>query len=59
MTYIRDEANEKYPTVTAAGTDHKAWAKRIVYRDEKDDKTLSHIQVKFAREALGLGEKKK
>jgi hypothetical protein len=32
--------------------DHKAWAKRILEREKRNDKTLTLIQVKFAREAM-------
>lgn len=48
------EANAKYPTVTAAGRDDKAWAKRILYRQEHGDKELSSIQLRFAREAMDI-----
>lgn len=34
------------------GTDHKAWAKRILWREARGDKTLLAIQVRFAREAM-------
>ena len=33
-------------------TDHKLWAKKIIEREKQGDKTLSALQVKFAREAL-------
>jgi hypothetical protein len=33
-------------------TDHKLWAKRIIEREKKGDKTLTLIQKKFAHEAL-------
>jgi hypothetical protein len=33
-------------------TDHKLWAKRIVERDKRGDKTLTVLQVRFAKEAL-------
>jgi len=32
--------------------DHKLWAKRIMERDKAGDKTLSALQVRFARDAL-------
>jgi hypothetical protein len=35
-------------------TDHKLWAKRILAREKKGDKTLSALQVRFAREALNV-----
>ena len=33
-------------------TDHRLWAKRIMERHKKGDKTLSNIQINFAKEAL-------
>lgn len=48
------EANAKYPTKTTAGVDHKAWAKRFVYRAERGDKSLLAVQVLFAYQALDL-----
>lgn len=32
--------------------DHKLWAKRIMERHRAGDKTLTHIQISFAKEAL-------
>ncbi len=34
--------------------DSKAWAKRILEREERGDKTLLSIQVKFAKMALDI-----
>lgn len=34
--------------------DHKRWARKIMDRERKGDKSLSHIQVLFAKEALGI-----
>lgn len=48
------EASERYPFRVEHGNDHKAWAKRIMYREEHGDKTLLPIQVTFARQALGV-----
>lgn len=33
-------------------TNHKAWAQKIIEREKQGDKTLSALQVRFAREAL-------
>lgn len=33
-------------------TDHKLWAKRIIEREKRGDKTLTMIQKNFAREAM-------
>ena len=53
----REKAGEMLAEIGAAGvlkskTDHKLWAKKIIERDKQGDKTLSALQVKFAREAL-------
>jgi hypothetical protein len=53
------EAAARFPAVTTAGRDYKAWAKRILYRDEKGDKTLLSIQVKFAKQAMERGPEEK
>lgn len=49
---LEAEAASRYPLNTTAGRDHKAWAKRILYREERGDKDLLIIQVKFAKEAM-------
>ena len=33
--------------------DHRLWAKRILAREKKGDRTLSALQIRFAREAIG------
>lgn len=53
---LEGEANAKYPTNTTHGRDYKAWAKRIIYREERGDKELLAIQVKFAKMALDIKE---
>lgn len=56
-TTARLEAEAKYPKHLANGEkDHQAWAKQIVYRYERGDKTLGNAQIKAAREALNLNE---
>lgn len=55
MTYqIRAEAEAKYPVNTSQGRDFKAWAKRIVYRHEKGDKTLMTCHIHCAFIALDI-----
>lgn len=51
---IQAEAAAKYPNITAHGCDHKAWAKRFVYRFQRGDKTLLDVQIKFAHQALEI-----
>lgn len=46
------EAAAQFPYLTTAGHDHLAWAKRILLREERGDKTVTPIQIRFAREAL-------
>lgn len=49
----REAASSKYPRFFANGVvDHKAWAKRIIEREKLGDKTLTQVQVAFAKEAL-------
>jgi hypothetical protein len=50
------EAAARYPMHTTAGRDHKAWAKRFIYREERGDKTLLSIQIKFAKMAMEIKE---
>lgn len=38
------------------GADHLAWCKRIMWRLEQGDKTLSMIQIQFAKMALNVQE---
>jgi hypothetical protein len=52
---LEEQAAALFPVVTATGRDYRAWAKRIVWRDEQGDKDLLTIQVKFAREAMSRG----
>jgi len=49
---IQLEAAARFPVRTVNGRDDKAWAKRILHREERGDKDLLSIQVRFAREAL-------
>jgi hypothetical protein len=50
--HLEEQAAALFPIVTATGRDYKAWAKRIVWREEQGDKDLMTIQIKFAREAM-------
>jgi hypothetical protein len=55
MSYaIRAEAEARHPVVSSQGRDPRAWAKRIIYRAERNDKSLLHVQIQFAYEAMGL-----
>lgn len=51
---LRVEAEARYPSSTSAGMDHKAWAKRFIYRAERRDRDLLYIQIQFAYQAMGL-----
>jgi hypothetical protein len=52
---LQHEAAAKFPYNTPVGYDYKAWAKRILWRQEQGDKELIPIQVKFAQEAINRG----
>lgn len=56
-----EEAAKRLGELNASGVfkpqnDEKRWAKRILERDKRGDKTLLPIQVKFAREAREVKE---
>lgn len=53
-SYIQDEAAGAHPLHSTKGTDHKAWAKRILYREQRKDPSITALQVNFAREALDI-----
>lgn len=55
---LRSEAEAQYPYRTTTGFDHKCWAKRIIYRDDRGDKELTSLQVKWAREAMEMPAEK-
>ena len=55
-TTLRLEAESRFPYLLTSGRDHKAWAKRILYRESRGDKTLSALQVSFAKTAMGVVE---
>lgn len=50
------EAAAKFPLHTSYGTDYKAWAKRILHRMERGDKSLLAVQIQFAKMALNIKE---
>lgn len=54
MTDFITMARAAHPTNTAMGRDYKAWAKQIMFREERGDKNLLAVQVTFARIALGI-----
>ena len=51
MSALESQAAALFPF---QGADHKAWAKRIMWRHDRGDKTLSMIQLQFARTALEI-----
>lgn len=55
---LRSEAEARFPYLLAnEQRDHKAWAKRIMYREERGDKDLMAIQVQFAKQAMNVEDK--
>lgn len=57
-SYSEQDAATAHPFSNSNGYDHKAWAKRIMHREERRDPDLTSIQVKFARMALDLPDPK-
>lgn len=57
--YIREEAVLAYPYLTPTGHDYMAWAKRIMFREQRKDATLLPIQVQLAKHALGIKDPEK
>lgn len=53
MKRLKDETFVKPGSSLADG---KSWARKILERHKAGDKTLSLIQIRFAREALDIGE---
>lgn len=56
MSDYRSEAEAAFPLRSTTALDHMAWAKRIVYREERGDTNLMPVQVQFAKMALGMIE---
>lgn len=57
MSDYRSAAEAQFPYLIGENQrDHMAWAKRIIYREERKDLLLLPIQVQFAKMALGLIE---
>lgn len=54
MSDYRSEAAARYPFNGSSGFDHKAWARRIIYREERKCSHLMPIQVTDAKMALDL-----
>lgn len=50
----RSAAEARFPLLTVNGRDERAWAKRIMYREQLKDRTLMPIQVQFAKIALNV-----
>lgn len=50
---LEAQARELFPY---QGSDHLAWCKRIMWRLERGDKTLSMIQIQFAKTALNVDQ---
>jgi hypothetical protein len=50
------EAAARFPSATSTGRDFKAWAKRFIWRLEQGDKTLTTLQIRFAKEAMSIND---
>lgn len=53
-SYLESEAAAAHPYAIVGGYDQKAWAKRIIFREQRKDPMLLPVQVLFAKQALGL-----
>lgn len=53
---LEAKAKFKFHDTERNFTDHKAWARRIMYREERGDKDLSTLQIKFAQIALNINQ---
>lgn len=51
---VRFDPATARPAGSSAGVDNKDWARKILAREARGDKTLLPIQVRFAREALDV-----
>lgn len=52
---LRSEAEARFPyKLPNGGVDNKAWAKRFVYRAERNDRDLLPVQIVFAYMALEM-----
>lgn len=58
MNDYRSAASAAHPDWLGTVRDHKAWAKRILFREQHGDSLLIPIQSQFAREALDMVEQK-
>lgn len=57
MSDHRSAAEAQFPYLIGDNQrDHLAWAKRIMFREERKDSHLMPVQVQFAKMALGLIE---
>lgn len=52
MNDQRNAASAAFPDWIGTVRDYKAWAKRILYREQHGDTLLMPIQTQFAREAM-------
>lgn len=51
---VRFDAATARPAPAPAGVDHKEWARKILARAARKDKSLLPIQIAFARQALDV-----
>lgn len=58
MSALLHEAAALYPVLTTNGRDYLAWARRIIYRHQRKDADLLHVQVQFAYQALNMAPPK-
>jgi hypothetical protein len=52
MADLTREALEKFPTLVNQVRDNKAWAKRILWREQNGDDTMTITQIAIAHGAI-------
>jgi hypothetical protein len=52
---LHADAIALYPYNNGTSFDYKAWAKRILWRQEQKDPDLTTLQIRFATEAMNRG----
>lgn len=53
---LESEAEARFPSWRNGERDFKAWAKRILYRFDHNDKDLTRVQIDCAQRAMHIAE---
>ena len=58
MSYVLEsEAEARFPMWVNGQRDYKAWAKRILYRIERNDKDVTKVQADAAERAMNIKQR--